>query len=56
MKFCGHRWLENVGVAERAIALLPALRNYVDNVQVKPKNHSFSLIAEDLKDAFLVRI
>ena len=33
LKFCGHRWLENVPVAERALRIMPAVKTYVDNVK-----------------------
>ena len=38
-KFCKHRWVENVPVAERALKILPHLQNYVEAVQEK-KSHS----------------
>lgn len=34
-KFCKHRWVENVPVAERAIEMLPHLLKYVKAVQEK---------------------
>ena len=35
LKFCKHRWLKNVPVAERALQLLPHLLCYVQIVQEK---------------------
>lgn len=36
-QFCGHRWLENVDVCERAIEMWPHVINFVNNVK-KSKN------------------
>jgi hypothetical protein len=35
LKFCKHRWLENVGPAQRATDLLPATRSYIEAVNKK---------------------
>ena len=57
LKFCKHRWVENVPVAERAIQLLPHLLCYVQNVQEKklpnPKTQSFETIKNMMKDPLL---
>lgn len=33
--FCGHRWVDNVPVVERAIAVWPMLQTYVDAAEKK---------------------
>ena len=57
LKFCNHRWLENVPVCERAINLLPSLTKYVAAVASKtctdPGTKSFSIISQALKDPLL---
>lgn len=54
LKFCNHRWLENVTVCERSITLLPAIRKYVAAVISKrctdPGTKSFGTVSECLKD------
>ncbi|ROL53295.1 hypothetical protein DPX16_23240 [Anabarilius grahami] len=46
--FCGHRWLENLPVIERALAVWPSLNLYLDAVHRKelpnPKTASFDTI------------
>lgn len=46
--FCGHRWLENLPVIERALAVWPSLKLYLDAVHKKelpnPKTASFDTI------------
>ncbi|XP_046874041.1 uncharacterized protein LOC124466288 isoform X2 [Hypomesus transpacificus] len=46
--FCGHRWLENLPVIERALAVWPSLQLYLDAVHRKelpnPKTASFDTI------------
>ncbi|KAI4796404.1 hypothetical protein KUCAC02_027784 [Chaenocephalus aceratus] len=37
--FCGHRWVENVRVAERAVEMWPMLQKYVDGVKNKKIRH-----------------
>ena len=57
LKFCKHRWVENVPVAERALEILPHLHNYVKAVQEKklpnPKTESFSTVMKMLQDILL---
>lgn len=37
MKFCAIRWLENISVAERASAILPNIRKYVEKITKEKK-------------------
>ena len=50
MKFCKHRWLENVPVCERFIKMLPDLRQYVKAVKEgtvpDPKTKSYETIKQ----------
>lgn len=52
--FCGHRWLENLPVVERALEVWPSLLLYVDAVHKKmlpnPKTASFDTIEAAIKD------
>lgn len=53
MKFCGHRWLENSGVAKRAIDIIGIIRKFVDGVKkdkVEPKCKSYNDVVKFLKD------
>ncbi|KAL6457747.1 hypothetical protein MHYP_G00329770 [Metynnis hypsauchen] len=56
--FCGHRWLENLPVVERALAVWPCLILYVDAVLKKqlpnPKTASFDTIEAALKDPLII--
>lgn len=52
-KFCGHRWLENVDVVERAITLIPHIKQYVETVEVRPTVGSFEKVENLLKCPFL---
>jgi len=51
--FCGHRWIENLPVVERAVAVLPSLQQYMDAVRRKklpnPGTTSFDTIETALK-------
>lgn len=53
-KFCGHRWLENVDVVERAIHMIPVVKQYVENVEVRPTVGSFGKVEQILKCPFLL--
>lgn len=51
LKFCGHRWLENVPVVERLITIMKELKMYVEKSQVDKcmrrrvkDNHSFDTL------------
>ncbi|KAL6471512.1 hypothetical protein MHYP_G00201620 [Metynnis hypsauchen] len=56
--FCGHRWLENLPVVERSLAVWPSLMLYVDAVLKKqlpnPKTASFDTIEAALKDPLII--
>ena len=57
LKFCKHRWVENVPVAERTLEVLPHLRKYVKAVNDKklpdPKTQSFDTVQKMLQDDLL---
>ena len=54
MKFCAHRWLENVPVAERALQLWTTLKVYVAPVESKtvknPSTSSFDTVKHHVGD------
>ena len=54
LKFCGHRWVENVGVAERAMEIWPNIIKYVAKVNsgvlTKPDTVSFREVNNSSKD------
>lgn len=56
--FCGHRWVENVHVAERAVDLWPMLLAYIDAVEKKevpsPNTASYDTIVAARGDKFMV--
>uniref|UniRef100_A0A915JTU7 Uncharacterized protein n=1 Tax=Romanomermis culicivorax TaxID=13658 RepID=A0A915JTU7_ROMCU len=52
-KFCGHRWLENVDVVERALRMIPLLKKYVENVKTRPTVGSFDKAEASLKCVML---
>ena len=56
----GHRWLENIPVAQRIISLLPELKKYLDSVnQSKDQlrslqnNQNFKVLSEAIKDSLI---
>ncbi|PIK52261.1 hypothetical protein BSL78_10820 [Apostichopus japonicus] len=57
LKFCKHRWLENVPVAERIQEILPDIAKYVKSAKAQqvscPKTKSFEVIVEAMKDPLL---
>ncbi|XP_051806518.1 uncharacterized protein LOC127534690 [Acanthochromis polyacanthus] len=58
LPFCGHRWIENVPVAERAVEVWPKLQLYVDaalkkKVQ-KPSSASFDTVVAATGDPLIV--
>ena len=57
LKFCSHRWVENVPVCERGMGLLPAIKKYVAAVSVEtypdPGTKSYSTNCQDIKDPLL---
>lgn len=54
LKFCSHRWLENVPVCERAVELFNNIDKYVKSVNEKkipnPGNKSYEVISSCMKD------
>ena len=38
LQFCGHRWLEDKRVAERAVEMWPCLTTYITEILKKPKS------------------
>lgn len=56
--FCGHRWVENVPVAERAVDVWPMLLTYIDAVEKKkvpnPNTASYDTICAARGDDFIV--
>ena len=57
LKFCSHRWLENIPVAERALLIWPNLETYVKKVNEKkvpnPRTVSFDVIKGACADPFI---
>lgn len=58
LPFCGHRWIENLSVVERAIEVWPSLQQYMDVVRKKkllnPGTASFDTIEAALKDPLIL--
>lgn len=58
LPFCGHRWIENVPVPERAVEVWPMLLIYVDAVKKKkipnPATTSYDTIATAQEDPLIV--
>ncbi|XP_073714812.1 uncharacterized protein [Misgurnus anguillicaudatus] len=56
--FCGHRWVENVPVAERAVDIWPMLLTYIDAVQKKkvpnPNTASYDTILAARDDDLII--
>ena len=54
LKFCKHRWVENINVAERILDVFPALKKYVKSAEekkvTKPKCTSFTTVVNWVKD------
>lgn len=56
LKFCAVRWLENKGVAQRALDMLPSLKIFVQAMEekkTKPACASFKIVEEHLRDNML---
>ncbi|XP_063226773.1 uncharacterized protein LOC134533264 [Bacillus rossius redtenbacheri] len=55
LKFCPVRWLDNVPVADRALKILPNLRNYVAGLKsnTEPTCASFVIVKSAIKDVLL---
>ena len=58
LKFCPHRWVENVQVAERAIEIWPHIKAYVQKVTEKsipnPGTTSYDTVASCTKDPLIM--
>ncbi|XP_077085755.1 uncharacterized protein LOC143737776 isoform X2 [Siphateles boraxobius] len=58
LSFCGHRWLENQPVIERALEVWPSLTQYMDAVRRKqlpnPGTASFDTVQEAMNDTLIV--
>lgn len=58
LKFCGHRWLENIPAAERAIAIWPAILEYIISAKngkiVEPTCKSFKTVSAYEKDILIL--
>ncbi|KAK1902444.1 maturase K [Dissostichus eleginoides] len=58
LPFCGHRWVENVRVAERAVEIWPILQKYVVGVKNKkipnPATASYDTIAAAQGDPLII--
>lgn len=58
LPFCGHRWVENLPVVERAILIWPNILQYVDAVTRKllpnPGTSSFDTIEAAAKDPLII--
>ncbi|XP_023681158.2 uncharacterized protein [Paramormyrops kingsleyae] len=58
LHFCGHRWLENLPVVERAVEIWPSMETYVDAVKSKkipnPGSSSFDTIAASREDPLIL--
>ncbi|XP_027140125.1 uncharacterized protein LOC113746890 [Larimichthys crocea] len=58
LKFCKHRWLENVTVTDRALKLWPYVQIYVERVLrgelPNPKTKSFETVKNSTKDCLFI--
>ncbi|XP_040892557.1 uncharacterized protein LOC121180926 isoform X2 [Toxotes jaculatrix] len=58
LPFCGHRWVENIPVAERAVEVWPVIKTYVDAAEKKrvqvPCTASYDTIVAAQKDPFII--
>ncbi|XP_048038404.1 uncharacterized protein LOC125263457 [Megalobrama amblycephala] len=58
LPFCGHRWIENVPVAERAVQVWPMVMMYVDAVKQKklpnPSTASYDTIEAAQADPLMI--
>lgn len=58
LSFCGHRWVENVPVAERAIKVWPMLQKFVDGAEdkrvQKPSTASYDAILAARGDPLVI--
>ena len=58
LPFCGHRWIVNLPVVERAVVVSPSLHLYMEAVRTKklpnPGTASFDTIEAALKDPLIL--
>lgn len=57
LKFCGHRWLENTNVAQKAIEITPQIRKFIHGVQkdkIEPTSASYQDVKNYLSDPLLI--
>ena len=58
LKFCSHRWVENVIVAERAAQIWPQVNQFVGAAKAgavsKPKNKSFKAVADSVNNPLFI--
>lgn len=58
LPFCGHRWIENLPIVKKAIAVWSMIVMYVDAVTKKeipnPKTSSYDALAEARKDSLIM--
>ncbi|XP_065125255.2 uncharacterized protein [Paramisgurnus dabryanus] len=58
LPFCGHRWVENLPVAERAVQVWPVIMKYVDAVKQKklpnPGTASYDIIEAAQADPLII--
>ena len=58
LKFCGHRWLENIPAAQRAITVWPAVVSYVDKAKKgevsEPVCKSFKILMDYQSDKLII--
>ena len=51
LKFCAHRWVENVAVADRALLIWKHVTKYIVGVKKKPDCRSFSVVKQHVDDS-----
>ena len=58
LKFCSHRWLENIKPAERAVEVIPYVVAYCTaaktRVVTEPTNKSFQVVQKAIQDPLLI--
>ena len=53
MKYCGHRWLENIPVIDRIIKILPKLKVYSNKIKKDPCTKTFKSFKAAVNDVML---
>lgn len=58
LKFCSHRWLENVTLSDRALQLWPHVKAYIELVHKgelpDPKTQSFEVVKNSAQDPLFI--